>query len=66
MHVASLVAAIALGLVGGILGAIYTRLNTLVGATRKKILAKIKIDFLKKVTRIADCLIISVSIVTLL
>ena len=61
MHLVSFVPAIILGLMGGILGAIFTRMNTNLNFFRKKVLAKIKNDALKKMARMLECLILAVS-----
>ena len=62
-HVALILVAIVLGLVGGILGAVFTLCNTqIVCPARDAVLSKARNPFLKKVLKILECLIIVVSI----
>ena len=63
IHVLILVPAIVLGVVGGLLGAFFTRFNVWVVRNRKKMLSKIKSQNLQGFTRMLETILLVVSMV---
>ncbi|ELT90364.1 hypothetical protein CAPTEDRAFT_205673 [Capitella teleta] len=59
MHFVSFVPAVILGVIGGLLGAFFTRMNTFLNRQRKLGLSLIKNDYTKKMVRILECLALS-------
>ncbi len=60
-NVAIFLPAIVLGIAGGILGAIFTRLNTAVNLARRKVLECIKNQNAKHIIRIVEAVLLVVS-----
>ena len=60
MHILIILPAVVLGVVGGLLGALFTRLNTWIVGKRKQILAKIKNQTLQGSVRCLETLILVV------
>ena len=54
MHVATLVPALLLGVVGGLLAALFTRLNTFICQRRALLLAKIRSNLVKRLARMLE------------
>ena len=61
IHVLILVPAIVLGVVGGLLGAFFTRFNVWIVRNRKKMLSKIKSQNLQGFTRMLETILLVVS-----
>lgn len=61
MNVISLIPAIALGIFGGVLGALFTRLNSLIVEARKNIIGLIPHPTAQKFARVLECVLICVS-----
>jgi len=60
MHLATLFPALLLGVIGGLLAALFTRLNTLVCKHRALFLAKIQNNLLKRLARMLETILIVV------
>ena len=63
IHIAVLLPAIVLGIVGGFLGAFFARCNAFIVKTRKKLLAYIHNQYLAGSVRILEVVIMAVSMV---
>ena len=63
MHLATLVPALLLGVVGGLLAALFTRLNTFICKRRALLLAKIPNRLLQRLVRILETILLVVSTV---
>ena len=66
LHVACLVPAIVLGLLGGLMGALFTQLNRGFILARKAMVGSIKSPLGQKVFRMAETVVLVVSITQLL
>ena len=62
MHLATLAPALLLGLVGGLLAALFTRLNTFICKRRSLLLAKITNRLLQRLVRILETTLLVVGI----
>jgi len=62
MHLATLAPALLLGLVGGLLAALFARLNTFVCKRRTLLLAKIPNALLRRLVRILETVVLVVRI----
>ena len=62
MHLATLAPALLLGLVGGLLAALFARLNTFICKRRTFLLAKIPSPLVQRLVRILETVILVVSI----
>ena len=62
MNIVILVPTIVLGILGGILGAIFTRLNNAIAILRKKFVSSIPYPRAQKIVRIAETVILVVSV----
>ncbi len=60
-NVAIFAPAVALGVIGGVLGAVFTRLNNAVNLTRKRIVAAVSNPHAKRVLRIVEAVVFVVS-----
>jgi len=61
MHLATLVPALLLGVIGGLLAALFTRLNTFICQRRTLLLAKIPNSLLQRLVRILETILLVVS-----
>lgn len=61
MHIMCIMVAVIMGLVGGLLGALFTHLNSLIKFYRKKLYSLISNSCLAKIAKITECMIIVVS-----
>ena len=61
MHLATLVPALLLGVIGGLLAALFTRLNTFICQRRTLLLAKIPNPLLQRLVRILETILLVVS-----
>jgi len=61
MHLATLVPALFLGLIGGLLAALFARLNTFICKRRTLLLAKIDNRLLQRLVRILETILIVAS-----
>jgi len=61
MHLSTLVPALLLGVVGGLLASLFTRLNTFICKRRTMLLAKISNNLLKRLVRILETVLLVVS-----
>ena len=62
MHLATLAPALMLGLIGGLLAALFARLNTFVCNRRSLLLAKIPTLLLKRLVRMLEPILLVVNI----
>jgi len=64
MHLATLVPALLIGVIGGLLAAIFTRLNTFICQRRTLLLAKIPNRLLQRLVRVLETILLVVSMTT--
>jgi len=62
MHLATLIPALLMGVVGGLLAALFTRLNTRVCKYRTLLLAKIQNNLLKRLARMLETIVLVVRV----